>query len=84
VAERRLGPWLEGFESRIRTVPLRFPSPDAMFAALTAPLGLDPAARATLRVAFDRLLAAQNNRPPAAEVDARYVLYAGARRPSPG
>jgi hypothetical protein len=39
-------------------------------------MGAGDASRAT----FDRPLAAQNNRPPAAEIDARYVLYAGRRR----
>ena len=51
---------------------LAFPDADAMAAALGV--------AAAVRPAFDRLLAAQNNRPPAAEVDARYVLYAGDRR----
>lgn len=71
-AQRRFEPHVEELERRVRTVPLAFPDPDALFAAL----GADPA----VRPAFDRLLAAQNNRPPAAEVDARYVLYAGDRR----
>jgi SAM-dependent methyltransferase len=71
-ARRRLEPHLEGVERRVRTVALAFPDPDALFAALGA--------AAAVRPAFDRLLAAQNNRPPAAEIDARYVLYAGDRR----
>jgi hypothetical protein len=53
-------------------VALAFPDPDAMAAAF----GVPPVARP----AFERLLAAQNNRPPAAEIDARYVVYAGDRR----
>jgi SAM-dependent methyltransferase len=75
-ARRRLEPHLEELERRTRTVALAFPAPDAMFDALARPLGLADSNRA----AFDRLLAAQNNRPPAAEIDARYVLYAGRRR----
>ena len=71
---------LERLERRTRTVALAFPTPGAMFDAFTLPLGLDEAPRHALRPAFDRLLAAQNNRPPAAEIDARYVLYAGHRR----
>jgi SAM-dependent methyltransferase len=74
-ARGRLEPWLEALERRTRTVALAFPSPEEMFDALAGPLGLDGSARP----AFDRLLGAQNNRPPAAEIDARYVLYAGRR-----
>jgi SAM-dependent methyltransferase len=73
-ARRRFEPHLDGIERRTRTVPLAFPDPGAMAAALGV--------AAPLRPAFDRLLAAQNNRPPAAEVDARYVVYAGDRRAS--
>jgi SAM-dependent methyltransferase len=75
-ARRRLEPGFEDLERRTRTVRLDFPSADAMFAALARPFGLQESNRA----AFEALLAAQNNRPPAAEVDARYVLYAGRRR----
>ena len=71
-ARRRLEPHLEDVERRTRTVALAFPDPDALAAALGV--------TAAVRPAFDRLLAAQNNRPPAAEIDARYVLYAGHRR----
>jgi SAM-dependent methyltransferase len=71
-ARRRLEPHVEDLERRTRTVALAFPGADAMFAAFGLPAGVRPA--------FDRLLAAQNNRPPAAEVDARYVLYAAHRR----
>jgi len=77
---RRLEPHFERVERRTRTVALAFPDPTAMFDAFTLPLGLSAERRAALRPAFDRLLAAQNNRPPAAEIDARYVLYAGHRR----
>ena len=79
-ARRRFEPLLEDLERRTRTVALAFPDADAMFDALTLPLGLHTERRTALRPAFDRLLAAQNNRPPAAEIDARYVLYAGRRR----
>ncbi len=79
-ARRRFEPVLDGVERRSRTVALAFPDADAMFDALTLPLGLPADRRAALRPASDRLLAAQNNRPPAAEIDARYVMYAGRRR----
>jgi SAM-dependent methyltransferase len=71
-ARRRLEPYVEGLERRTRTVTLAFPDADALAAAIGVP--------ETVRPAFDRLLAAQNNRPPAAEIDARYVVYAGDRR----
>jgi SAM-dependent methyltransferase len=80
VVRERLGPLLEELELRTRTVELRFPSPDALFAAL-APATLDDAGRSRIRPDFDRLLAAQNNRPPGAVVDGRYLLACG-RRPS--
>lgn len=79
IAGSRLAPGLERLGRRVRTVALAFPSPDAMFDAFTLPYGLEEEARAALRPAFDRLLAAQNNRPPAAEIDARYVLHLGHR-----
>jgi SAM-dependent methyltransferase len=72
VARQRLEPHLDGVERRTRTVALAFGDADAMFAAFGAP--------AAVRPAFDRLLAAQDNRPGAAEIDARYILYAGRRR----
>ncbi len=75
-ARRRLEPHLDDVSRRTRTVKLAFASPDAMFEALAPPFGLEDSNRA----GFGRLLAAQNNRPPAAEIDARYVLYAGGRR----
>jgi SAM-dependent methyltransferase len=76
IARRRLEPGFEDLERRTRTVRLAFASADVMFAALAGPFGLQD----SNRPAFDRLLAAQNNRPSAAEVDARYVMYAGRRR----
>jgi SAM-dependent methyltransferase len=73
---------LEEIELRTRTVALRFPSPDAFYAALTRPLLLDEAQSASLRPRFDAMLAAGNNAPDAVEVDARYLLVRG-RRPIP-
>ena len=78
-ARRRLAPALERVERQSGTVALGFATPVEMFDAFTLPLGLEPESRAALRPAFDRLLAAQNHRPPAAEIDARYALYAGRR-----
>jgi SAM-dependent methyltransferase len=75
-ARARFEPWFDAVERRLRTVALTFPGADSLFAALAGPYGLSDADRP----AFDRLLAAQNNRPPEAHVDARYVLYAGDRR----
>ena len=80
-ARRRFGSLLDGVERRSRTVTLAFGDPRAMFDALTLPLGLPAERRTALRPPFERLLASQNNRPPQAEIDARYVLYAG-RRPA--
>jgi ubiquinone/menaquinone biosynthesis C-methylase UbiE len=70
-ARARFEPWFDAVERRTRTVALAFPYADSMFGAFGAPPGAC--------AAFDRLLAAQNNRPPAAEIDARYVLYAAER-----
>jgi hypothetical protein len=42
-------------------------------------LPADEAHWPALRPGFDRLLAASNNRPPAAEVDARYRIYVATR-----
>jgi SAM-dependent methyltransferase len=77
VARRRLGPLLEGLQLRSRTLPLRFDSADAAFEALLRPYPLDGDQRTTLRPAFDRLLASCNNRPPGAEIDARYLVALG-------
>lgn len=76
VVLERLTPLLDELTVRTRTVALRFATADAMFAAL-APVALDDARRDALRPAFDRLLSSTNNRPPAAEVDARYLLVTG-------
>jgi hypothetical protein len=76
IVRRRFEPLVGGLERRARTVSLAFPSADAMFGALAGPFRLGAGDRA----AFGRLLAAQNNRPPAAEIDARYALYAGRRQ----
>jgi SAM-dependent methyltransferase len=80
VARRRLAPLLEGLQVRTRTLPLRFDSADAAFEAMVRQHPLDPEQRAALRPAFDRLLSSCNNRPPAVDVDARYLAVVG-RRP---
>jgi len=80
VAAERLERLLEDVTVTMRTVPLRFSDSDAMFAAL-APVTLGEDQRRALRPGFDRLLASTNNRPPAAEVDARYLVVTG-RRPA--
>jgi SAM-dependent methyltransferase len=82
IARARLEPLLEGLEIRTRTAPLHFASPGELFAAL-APAWLDSSQSAAARPGFDRLLASTNNRPPAAEVDARYLLLTGRRASEP-
>jgi SAM-dependent methyltransferase len=79
VARGRLEPAFTGVESRMRTVRLSFASPDAMFDALVRGLPADEAHWPALRPGFDRLLVASNNRPPVAEVDARYRIYVATR-----
>ena len=64
-------------ELRTRTLPLRFPSADEAFTALSRPFRLDGAELAALRPHFDRLLSSCNNRPPAVEIDARYICIVG-------
>lgn len=61
---------------RTRSVQLRFESPDEAFAAMV------PAARrnVAVRERFDRLLAAANNRSPAVDLGARYLLVTGRRK----
>jgi SAM-dependent methyltransferase len=81
-AKRRLGSLLADLKLLTRTVMLRFPSPDALFEALTLPRSLSEAQLAELRPRFDALLATCNNRPPEVEIDARYLLAVG-RRPVP-
>ena len=79
VARGRLEPAFAGVEARMRTVRLSFPSPDAMFDALVRGLPVGETGWPALRPGFDRLLASSNNRPPAAEVDARYRVYVATR-----
>lgn len=80
-AEARLAPHLEQLELRTCVVSLRFDSAGACFDAL-APSSLDDDQRAALRPGFERVLASANNRPPAVELDARYLLVSGTvRRP---
>ena len=79
VARRRLEPLLEDLELRARTLRLRFESEAAAFAALTRSFRLDGPAGAALRPGFARMLRAANNRPPAVEFDARYLVMVGRR-----
>ena len=78
-ATRLLAAHLDELELRTCIVTLRFDSADACFEAM-APSTLDEAQRAALRPLFDRLLASVNNRPPAVEIDARYLLAGGVAR----
>jgi SAM-dependent methyltransferase len=79
VVRRRLGPLLEDLQLRTRTLPLRFESADAAFAALvrTQPLGEEH--HEALRPDFERLLASCNAAAPAVEIDARYLAVVGRR-----
>jgi SAM-dependent methyltransferase len=79
VARRRLGPLLEDFQVRTRTLPLRFDSSDAAFEAMVRPYPIDEQDREALRPRFERLLSSCNNRPPAVEIDARYLAIVGRR-----
>ena len=74
--EARLAPHLEGLVLRTYVVSLRFDSAEACFDALV-PSTLDDGQRTALRPAFERLLASVNNRPPAVEIDARYLVASG-------
>ena len=76
-ARRRLGGTLAELELRTRTLTLSFPSADAAFDALLRPYALDPAQLASVRPDFDRALSSANNRPPAVEIDARYLIALG-------
>jgi SAM-dependent methyltransferase len=77
VARRRLAPLLDRLQLRSRTLPLRFESPDAAFEALLRPHLLDAEQKAALRPGFERVLGSCNNRPPAVEIDARYLVAVG-------
>jgi len=81
-AAARLAPHLEKLELRTCVVSLHFDSADACFEALV-PTTLDEVQRSALRPAFERLLASANNRPPAVELDARYLLVSGWRPLAP-
>ena len=81
VVGRRLSRLLEGLEVRLRTVALRFDSPDALFEALLAPTPLSAGHREALRPDLDRLLASCNDGAPAVALSARYLIALG-RRPS--
>jgi SAM-dependent methyltransferase len=80
VARRRLGPLLEDLQLRTRTLPLRFDSPGAAFETLLRAHPLDEQDREALRPRFERLLSSCNNRPPAVEIDARYLAVVGRRK----
>lgn len=77
VARRRLGAVLSAVELRMRTVALRFASPEEAFGALVRPYDLDALAREALRPQFERLLASCNNKPTTVEIDARYLVAFG-------
>jgi SAM-dependent methyltransferase len=80
VARRRVEGLLEDLGVRTRVLRLSFKSADDAFDALTRPPGLSAEQRAELRPGFDRLLASCNDRPPAVEIAARYLIVIG-RRP---
>src|ERR671914_899963 len=80
VVRRRLGPLLEALQLRTRTLPLRFDSTDAAFEAMARPYPIDEQDREALRFRFERLLSSCNNRPPAVEIDARYLAVVGRRK----
>ncbi|HEV2873980.1 MAG TPA: class I SAM-dependent methyltransferase [Thermoleophilaceae bacterium] len=79
LVRRRLAPLLEDLQLRMRTLPLRFDSVDAAFEALLRPHPVDDGQRQAVRPAFERLLGSCNNRPPAVEIDARYLVAVGRR-----
>jgi SAM-dependent methyltransferase len=80
VMRRRLAPLLDRLQLRSRTLQLRFDSADAAFEALVRQHSLDEEGREALRPGFDSLLASCNNRPPAVEIDARYLVAVGATK----
>jgi SAM-dependent methyltransferase len=77
VVRRRLGPLLEDLQVRTRTLPLRFDTAEAAFDAIVRPYPLHAEQRDALLPAFERLLGSCNNRPPAVEIDARYLVAVG-------
>lgn len=79
VASKRLDDLLVGLERHQREVVLRFTDAEAAFEALLRASPLNEDARETLRPDFDRLLAEFNDRPPAVEVNARYLIALGRR-----
>jgi SAM-dependent methyltransferase len=83
VARARLEPLLDEVQLLTRTVPLRFPSPDAFFDALFRPLPLGREERDAVRSDLERVLASCNSRPPEVEVAARYLIALGRRAPEP-
>jgi SAM-dependent methyltransferase len=81
VTRARLEPLLDDLQLLTRTVPLRFPSPEAFFDALLRPLPLGPNEREAVRPDLERVLASCNSRPPEVEVAARYLIALGRRAP---
>jgi SAM-dependent methyltransferase len=79
VARARLDPYFDDIRLITRTTRVEFPSPDALFDALLRPFPLPAGAVEALRPDLDRLLASCNNRPPAVEIDARYLVALGRR-----
>ena len=78
--QARLAPHLDELALRTYVVSLRFDSADACFGALV-PSTFDDAHRAALWPGFERVLASVNNRPPAVELDARYLVASGIAKP---
>ncbi len=74
--EARLAPHLEQLTVRTYVVSLRFAAAATCFDAM-APSTFGEAQRAALRPGFERLLASVNNRSPAVEIDARYLVAGG-------
>jgi len=78
--QARLAPHLDELALRTYVVSLRFGSADACFSALV-PSTFDDAHRAALWPGFERVLASVNNRPPAVELDARYLVASAIAKP---
>ena len=78
-AAARLTSHLAELFLRTYVVSLRFAGPEACFDAL-APSTLGEDQRALLWPGFERLLASHNNRAPAVELDARYLVACGSAK----
>jgi ubiquinone/menaquinone biosynthesis C-methylase UbiE len=77
VARRRFDGLLEEVEVRTRTLRLSFASAEEAFDTLVRPYLRGPGERDALRPEFDRVLASCNDRPPRAEIAARYLVVSG-------